>query len=92
MSKENLNTASSQTDVICSTLPCPFCGENPSVEKYYAPCVIDIHCVNDECFERPSISEKVECVENKGESTTYKPMFEWHWQKALDKWNKRRIN
>ena len=48
----------------------------------------DLHIVR-ECNARPSIYESVKCVENKGDTTTYSPMFEWHWKSVLNKWNTR---
>jgi hypothetical protein len=68
-------------------LPCPFCGEKPDVNKYYMPSSVEISCSNDNCHVRPSVNESVRCVEQKGETVSYKPMFEWHWQSVLDKWN-----
>lgn len=76
-------------DVINSALPCPFCGEKPKVEKSYMPAEVKISCVNHNCPARPSVYESVQCVENKGDTVTYTPMFEWHWQSVLDKWNTR---
>lgn len=72
-----------------NVLSCPFCGEKPSVDKNYVPPTIGIVCHNDKCHVRPSVYEKVRCVENKGDTVTYTPMFEWHWQSILDKWNTR---
>jgi hypothetical protein len=75
--------------VISSALPCPFCGEKPKVDKSYMPSQVEISCVNHKCPARPSVHESVQCVENKGDTVTYTPMFEWHWKSVLDKWNTR---
>jgi hypothetical protein len=81
--------ALSIANVISSALPCPFCGEKPNVDKNYVPSTVEITCNNNDCHTRPSVYESVECVENKGDTITYSPMFEWHWQSILDKWNTR---
>jgi hypothetical protein len=83
--KPQLNIAA----VISSAFPCPFCGESPDVDKSYIPSTVEITCNNDKCNARPSVYEIVTCVENKGDTITYSPMFEWHWQSVLDKWNTR---
>ena len=75
--------------VISSALPCPFCGEKPTVDKSYLPPTVEITCNNHDCHVRPSVYERVQCVENKGDSITYTPMFEWHWQSVLYRWNTR---
>jgi hypothetical protein len=75
--------------IIIMALPCPFCGEKPDVNKRYMPSNVEITCSNDKCHVTPSVSESVHCVENKGDTVTYTPMFEWHWQSVLDKWNTR---
>ena len=92
--EQNLNEPQNQqlniADVISSSLPCPFCGEKPNVDKNYVPSIIvEITCNNNKCNVRPSVYESVTCVENKGDTATYSPMFEWHWQSVLDKWNTR---
>ena len=93
LENENLNEAETPqlniADVISSALPCPFCGEKPNVDKSYMPSEVEISCVNHNCHARPSVYESVQCVENKGDTVTYTPMFEWHWQSVLDKWNTR---
>lgn len=76
-------------DVISSVLHCPFCGDKPTVNKNYMPSTVEITCNNHDCYARPSVYESVQCVENKGDTVTYSPMFEWHWQSVLDKWNTR---
>jgi hypothetical protein len=75
--------------VISNALPCPFCGEKPTVDKNYMPSTVEITCNNHDCQAKPSVYENVQCVENKGDTVTYSPMFEWHWQSVLDKWNTR---
>jgi hypothetical protein len=75
--------------VISSALPCPFCGEKPTIDKNYMPSMVEITCNNHKCHARPSVYESVQCVENKGDTVTYSPMFDWHWQSVLDKWNAR---
>ena len=53
------------------------------------PSTVEITCNNHDCHVRPSVYESVECIENKGDTVTYTPMFEWHWKSVLDKWNTR---
>jgi len=90
LEKENLNKLQLDIGVVISNaLPCPFCGEKPNVNKSYLPSTVGITCDNDKCHARPSVYERVQCVENKGDTVTYSPMFEWHWQSVLDKWNTR---
>ena len=88
-SKQVETKALSIVDVISSALPCPFCGEKPTVDKNYVPSTVEITCNNHDCQARPSVYESVQCVENKGDTVTYSPMFERHWQSVLDKWNTR---
>lgn len=86
---ENGQPTLQQHDVISSALPCPFCGEKPKVDKSYMPSEVEITCNNSKCHVRPSVYESVQCIENKGNTVTYTPMFDWHWQSVLDKWNAR---
>jgi len=40
------------------------------------PSEVEISCVNPNCHAKPSVYESVQCVENKGDTVTYSPMFE----------------
>ncbi|AGO48447.1 hypothetical protein Phi10:1_gp107 [Cellulophaga phage phi10:1] len=78
-------------DVTEMALPCPFCGEKPAIDKNYMPSTVEITCINKNCKISPSVCENVQWVENKGDTETYRPMFDWHWQSILDKWNTRNL-
>ena len=69
LENENLNEVENPQlnigAVISSALPCPFCGEKPTVDKNYMPSTVEITCNNHDCPARPSVYESVKCVENK---------------------------
>ena len=75
--------------VMSSALPCPFCGEKPRVDKSFMPTKVEVHCVSHACPASPSVFESVQWIENEGDTLTYSPMFDWHWQSVLEKWNTR---
>jgi hypothetical protein len=54
-------------------LSCPFCGQEPTIDKGYMPTIIGITCNNEECHVRPSVYENVKCVES---DSTFQPIPE----------------
>jgi hypothetical protein len=85
MSKEMIVNENNIANMV---VHCPFCGEKPFISKNYLPTIIEIACANNECNAMPNIQEEVALEEKVGDSVTYRPMFELHWESALNKWNK----
>jgi hypothetical protein len=76
-------------ELVTIALPCPFCGEKPEFEKGYVPPYISLMCLNNECYIQPYLEIKVNCTKNEGNSETYSPQFNEHYEELLNKWNMR---
>ena len=70
-------------------LPCPFCGKTPEITKTYWPTEIGVSCKNPNCPVHPSVWETTTTVENPGDSQTFTPQFDLHYDSIITKWNKR---
>jgi hypothetical protein len=82
--------ANSTNTVLCAVpLPCPFCGAEANKDKVWMDAVFYIQCSNTDCVAQPSISVKAKCVENKGDTITYSPLWEDAEAEAIAKWNTR---
>lgn len=82
-------TAITYDTLLATVLPCPFCGQKPTFYKDYAPAIIELNCMNDDCFVRPALCVEVKCTPWDDTNTTFKPEFEQHYKELRDKWNRR---
>lgn len=83
-------TANIGNVLLCAVpLPCPFCGAEANKDKVWMDALFYIQCSNTDCVAQPSISVKAKCVENKGDTITYNPLWEDAEAEAIAKWNTR---
>lgn len=68
--------------------PCPFCGMQPTIDKDYAPSIVECRCANSDCSVQPVLIVQVEC-EMSPDGQSYSPLFEKAYPLLLERWNSR---